>query len=103
MNDKKDKRTRKTSGNWRGNMKADGIVKNKRNVIKSKEDRYVEKHHQGSTPITKKEFMTILKKAATPISEWQHDSKQTGTSESHLSDDYTDKCTNQDKTGDIKD
>ena len=71
--------------------------------IKSKEDRYVEKHHQGSHKITKREFMMVLKKAATPISEWQHDSKDLGTSVAHPSDGCNDKCKSQDKIGDTKD
>jgi hypothetical protein len=79
----------------RRDMKADGIVKGKRNVIKSKEDRYVEKHHEGSFGVTKKEFMALLTKSAQPL---KPDSKVKGTSESHLSDGCTDKCTSQDKT-----
>jgi hypothetical protein len=77
--------------------------KNKRNLIKSKEDRYVEKHHQGSVPVTKKEFMAVLKKAATPISEWQHDSGDSKTSAVHPSDGCSDKYKNQDRIGDTED
>lgn len=49
-------------------------------------------------PLTKKRFLGLLTKASKPVSEWQHDSKVERTSESHLSDDYSDKHTSQDKT-----
>lgn len=84
----KHNKPRTTKGTWR-------------NPIKSKEDRYVEEHHQGSHSITKREFMSALTKAATPVSEWHKPvpvKKQT--SESHPSDGCTDTHTNQDKTGD---
>jgi len=48
-------------------------------------------------PLTKKQFEKLLTKASTPISEWKHDSKEVGTSGSHRSGDYTDKCMNQDR------
>jgi len=38
-----------------------------RNKIKSKEDRYVEKHHEGSFGVTEKDFIAILAKASQPI------------------------------------
>jgi hypothetical protein len=79
----------------RGNLKPDGIIKGKRNAIKGKEDRYVEKHHEGSYGVSRKDFFALLTKSAQPL---KPDSKVKGTSESHLSDGYTDKCTNQDKT-----
>ena len=47
--------------------------------------------------LTKSKFMKILKKAAQPISDWKHDQEETETSESHPSDDYTDKRKSQDK------
>ena len=72
--------------------------KRQRNPIKSKEDRYVEKHHQGSHKITKKEFMAVLAKASLPVSEWQHDQEGIGTSESRHADDYIGKRKNQGKT-----
>ena len=74
-----------------------------RNPIKGREDRYVEKHHQGSVPITKKEFMMVLDKASTPISEWKHDLGDSKTSVVHPSDGCNDKYKNQDKIGDTKD
>ena len=46
-------------------------------------------------PLTRERFMGLLTKSAQPL---KLDSKVKGTSESHLSDGYTDKCTNQDKT-----
>ena len=48
--------------------------------------------------LTKSRFMRILRKAAQPVSKWKHDQEETGTSESHPSDGYTDKCKSQDKT-----
>ncbi len=72
--------------------------KQQRSPIKSKEDRYVEEHHEGSHKITKAKFMAVLAKAAQPVSEWQHDQEETGTSDNHPSDDYIGKHKNQDKT-----
>ena len=72
--------------------------KKQRNPIKSKEDRYIEEHHEGSHNITKKEFMTVLTKAAQPVSEWQHDQEEKETLESHLSDGCSGKCKSQGKT-----
>ena len=46
-------------------------------------------------PLTKKRFEALLVKSAQPV---KLDSKVKGTSESHLSDGCSDKCTNQDKT-----
>ncbi|MBA7665765.1 hypothetical protein ES703_73839 [subsurface metagenome] len=69
-----------------------------RNPIRSKEDRYVEEHHQGSHKITKKEFMVALTKAAQPVSEWQHDQEGTETLEFHPSDGCNETRKNQDKT-----
>jgi hypothetical protein len=46
-------------------------------------------------PLTRERFMGLLTKSAQP---GKLDSKVKGTSESHLSDGCTDKCTNQDKT-----
>jgi hypothetical protein len=66
-----------------------------RNEIKGKEDRYVAEHHEGSYGVTKREFMALLTKSAQPL---KPDSKGIRTSEPHLSDDCTDKCTSQDKT-----
>jgi DNA-directed RNA polymerase sigma subunit (sigma70/sigma32) len=79
----------------RSDMKADRIVKNKRNEIKGKEDRYVAEHHEGSFGVTKKEFMALLTKSAQPL---KLDLKVKGTSDSHLSDGCSDKCKSQDKT-----
>lgn len=46
-------------------------------------------------PLTKKRFETLLRKSAQPV---KPDSEVTGTSGSHLSDGYSDKCKSQDKT-----
>ena len=72
--------------------------KRQRNPIKGKEDRYVEEHHEGSHKVTKKEFMTLLTKAARPVSEWKHDQEGKEKEESHLSDGCNDKRKSQDKT-----
>ena len=96
MGNKRDRTIQKTSGRrMKGEMKADGVIKSKRNTIKSKEDRYVEKHHEGSYGVTKKDFFALLTKSAQPL---KSDLKVKGTSESHLSDGCSDKCTSQDKT-----
>ena len=72
---------------------------NERNPIKGKEDRYVEKHHQGSHPITKKEFLTLLTKVSRPVSEWNKLAQvKKGTSVVHPSDGCTDTRKSQDKT-----
>ena len=59
--------------------------KKQRNPIKSKEDRYVEEHHEGIHKITKKEFMAVLTKAAQPVSQQQPCQEDLETSESHPS------------------
>ena len=46
-------------------------------------------------PLTRERFMGLLMKSAQPV---KLDSKAKGTSESHLSDGCSDKCTSQDKT-----
>ena len=53
---------------------------------------------QKQPPLTKKRFEALLKKAAQPVSEWQHGQEAKETTESRLSDGYTDKRKNQDKT-----
>ena len=68
------------------------------NPIRSKEDRYVEEHHEGSRKITKKEFMTVLTKAAQPVSEWKHDQEVSETSVAHPSDGCNETHRNQDTT-----
>ena len=88
---------KETKYSGRKGKTASRVVK-QRNAIKSKEDRYVEEHHQGSHKITKREFMAVLTKAAQPVSEWQHDQEGTETSESHPSDGCSGKRKNQDKT-----
>ena len=75
------------------------MAKSKRNPIKSKEDRYVEEHHEGSHKITEKEFMKVLTKSAKPVSEWQHDQADSQTSESHRGDGCSDRRKNQDNSG----
>jgi len=63
-----DKPIKHTSGRKiRSDMKVSGIVKNPRNEIKGKEDRYVAEHHEGSIGVTKKEFMALLTKSAQPL------------------------------------
>lgn len=58
-----------------------------------------EQKYKGSIPpqptLTKRRFEALLTKSAQPL---KPDSKVKGTSESRPSDDYTDKCTSQDKT-----
>ena len=73
------------------------------NTIKSKEDRYVDKHHEGSHKITKKEFMAVLTKAAQPVSEWESEKAASETLGNHPSDGYTGTHKSQDKTGDKED
>jgi hypothetical protein len=52
----------------------------KRNPIKSKEDRYVEEHHEGSFGITEKQFTKLLTKASQPIEhETKSDLEKSGT------------------------
>ncbi len=46
-------------------------------------------------PLTRERFTGLLTKSAQPL---KPDSRVKGTSESHLSDGCTDKCTSQDKT-----
>ena len=46
-------------------------------------------------PLTRERFMGLLTKSAQPL---KPDSKVKGTSEFHLSDGCSDKCTSQDKT-----
>lgn len=60
-------------------------------------------HSEPQPPLTKKRFMSLLSKAAQPVSEWSHDQESVQTSESHLSGDYSDTRKNQDKTGDTED
>ena len=72
--------------------------KKQHNAIKSKEDRYVEEHHEGSHKVTKREFMAVLTKAAQPVSDWRHDQEGTETSAAHPSDGCNGKCKSQDKT-----
>ena len=50
--------------------------------------------------ITKDQFLTILNRACRPANQ-QSDSESVETSESHHSDDYSEKHTHSDKTGDI--
>jgi len=50
----------------RADMKV-GEVKKQHHAIKSKEDRYVDEHHEGSYGVKKKDFMAILAKASQPI------------------------------------
>jgi len=59
----KDGTSRKRKG--RADMKVGEIKQH--NKIKSKEDRYVEKHHEGSFGVTEKDFIAILAKASQPI------------------------------------
>lgn len=60
--------------------------------------------YQGSMPpqppLTRERFMGLLTKSAQPL---KPDSKGIRTSESHLSDGYTDKYTSQDKTASKED
>lgn len=52
----------------------------KRNPIKSKEDRYVEEHHEGSIGVTEKQFTRLLTKASQPVErETQSDSEKSET------------------------
>ena len=53
MGEPKDKRKRKTSGNWRGDMKVGGITKRPRKLVKQ--------------DITKDEFLANLGKVCRPI------------------------------------
>lgn len=55
------------------------------------------------SPLTKKRFTKILRKAAQPVTEWTHGQEDLETSGSRPSDDYTDKRKRQDKTGDKED
>jgi len=98
MDEQRDK-TRRKRGGSKADMKV-GEIKKQHHAIKSKEDRYVKEHHQGSHKITKKEFMTVLTKAAQPVSEWQHDQEGTETSGSRPSDGCNETHKNQGKTGD---
>ena len=49
-------------------------------------------------PLTKKGFEALIRKAAQPVSTWQHGKEEKETSESHSHDGCTGKCRNQDKT-----
>lgn len=80
-------------------VRSDSAIKI-RSPIRSREDRYVAKHHQGSMSITRDEFEALVTKASQPLSESQHAPKETQTSVSHLSDGYTETHKNQDKTVD---
>ena len=53
--------------------------------------------------LTKKKFEEILTKSAQPVSEWQHGQEGIEKSAVHPSDDYSDRCKSQDKTGDKED
>lgn len=48
-------------------------------------------------PLTKKRFESLLKKAAQPVSEWQHGQEEKETSDIHPSDGRIGKCKNQGK------
>ena len=78
--------------------KSNSQPKKQRNPIKSKEDRHVEEHHEGSHKITKAKFMAVLRKAANPVSERQPCQEGSETLESHPSDGCTDKRKSRDKT-----
>ncbi len=45
------------------------LAKKERNAIKSKEDRYVAEHHEGSYGVTEREFEGLLTKVFPPISQ----------------------------------
>ena len=77
-----DKRIKDTSGRKiRGDMKV-GEIKYKGSI-------------PPQPPLTKKRFEALLTKSAQPL---KPDLKEKETSVVRLSDGYTDKCTNQDKT-----
>ena len=48
--------------------------------------------------LTKKRFEALLKKAAQPVSEWQHAQGETGIAEAHPSDGYSGKRKSRGKT-----
>lgn len=57
-----------------------------------------EKLSSPQSPLTKKRFEALLRKAAQPVSEWKHDREETGKGAARRFGGYSDKCKSQGKT-----